>query len=300
MPCAVSLAIVLTALALASGSDGVDAFTTITGEPAAAAADIISRSAGQSNLPISINISCSGGPCLAAPPPPSPPPSPPPAPPPPPPTGLRRNIFVSGEGGYSCFRIPAVLQLPTGGYAVFAEARNKSCSDWAPTDIVVKTSLDGTSWGNMTVLCPFVGEAGQSLCTNHDFDYALSAHNPSPVVVDDSTIVLTMENNCWGCKHTALYSVRGDLQQLQHTGDGGGGGGGGGSAPRIRWAENATDLTKANNWDAGLDVGAAGNGVLLKTGASAGRAVIPVHSEHWGATGEPGSAAMYVEEEATC
>ena len=39
----------------------------------------------------------------------------------------------------------------------------------------------------------------------------------------------------------------------------------------------------------GLSVGAAGNGILLKSG----RAVIPVHSDHWGKTSVAGSAAMY-------
>ena len=68
------------------------------------------------------------------------------------------TVPSAGEGGYACFRIPAVVALPAAaGYAVFAEARNKSCSDYAPTDIVVKTSADGLSWGNMTVLCPLAG-----------------------------------------------------------------------------------------------------------------------------------------------
>ena len=193
-------------------------------------------------LPIAINISCTG-PCLAPPPPPPPPPVPPP--PPPPPTGLRRNIFLPGEGGYSCFRIPAVLALPTGGYAVFAEARNKSCSDWAPTDTVVKTSLDGLSWSNMTVLCPFVDRAGQRLCTNDDFAYKMSAHNPSPVILGNGTILVAMENNCYGCKRDALYSLRGALQRAGTSGE----------PPQIVWEKNATDMTKVNGWPTGIHIG---------------------------------------------
>jgi|EP01046_Picozoa_sp_COSAG06_P041235 hypothetical protein len=238
-------------------------------------------------LPININISCTGS-CLApAPPPPAPPQ---PAPPPPRPTGMRRNVFLPGEGGYSCFRIPAVLQLPTGGYAVFAEARNKSCSDWAPTDTVVKTSLDGLSWSNMTVLCPFVGEAGQRLCSNHDFDYKMSAHNPSPVIINGSTIFLAMENNCYGCKRDALYGVRGALQQ--HAGSTSGDIAE--PPPRIVWEENATDITKVNGWPSGIHIGAAGNGVLLE---KTGRAVLPVHSDHWGGgRGAAGSGAAYSDD----
>ena len=64
----------------------------------------------------------------------------------------------------------------------------------------------------------------------------MSVHNPSPVMLDDSTILLTMVNNCWGCKHNALYSVKGALQHAAAGADGG--------SPQIMWEENATDMTK--------------------------------------------------------
>lgn len=190
------------------------------------------------------------------------------------PPSSRRDVFRAGEAGYSCFRIPAVLSLPTGGYAVFAEARNKSCSDWAPTDIVVKTSRDGLNWGNMTVLCPAVGD--NKICSNHDMTYKSSAHNPSPVVVNATTVLLVLENQAWGLRHTRLYSVRGTVKATAA------------GAPEIDWDLNATDMTEQNGWAGmGISPGAAGNGILM----SSGRLLVPAHSDHWAAGA--GAGAMY-------
>ena len=38
------------------------------------------------------------------------------------------DVFVNGQEGYACFRIPAVLQLPNGHLAVYVEGRKYSCS----------------------------------------------------------------------------------------------------------------------------------------------------------------------------
>ena len=90
------------------------------------------------------------------------------------------DVFSRGEGGYSCFRIPSLLKLPTAdgsSFALYAEARNKSCSDFAPTDVVYKITRDrGSSWTNLSVLCT-------DGCSDHDRAYANSTHNPTPVAV---------------------------------------------------------------------------------------------------------------------
>ena len=192
------------------------------------------------------------------------------------PPSTRQDVFRAGELGYSCFRIPAVLSLPTGGYAVFAEARNKSCSDWAPTDIVVKTSRDGLNWSNMTVLCPTVGD--NKICSDHDMTYKSSAHNPSPVIVNNSTVLLVLENQAWGLHHTPLYSVRGTVKASAV------------GAPHIEWDSDATDMTLRNGWTGmRISPGAAGNGILLPSG----RLLIPAHSDHWGTAASAGAGAMY-------
>ena len=105
------------------------------------------------------------------------------------------DVFSAGEAGYACFRLPSVLPLNPSGVvhdpvplkgavAVFAEGRLKSCSDFAPTDVVYKMSGDGgRTWGNLTVL------AG----TDHDAAYGNSSHNPCPVVAGDGRIVVLFD-----------------------------------------------------------------------------------------------------------
>ena len=54
----------------------------------------------------------------------------------------RTDVLVGDTAGYYCFRIPALIRLPSGGLALYAEGRHLDCSDEAPTDIVYKTSKD--------------------------------------------------------------------------------------------------------------------------------------------------------------
>lgn len=174
------------------------------------------------------------------------------------------DVFTSGEGGYSCFRIPALLRTPSGGYALFAEGRNKSCSDYAPTDIVLKTSANGRVWSNMTVLCPLIGT--RRMCSDHDADYGSSAHNPSPLIVGGK-VMLVFEDMA-DSPHTRLTAVRSldDAAQM--------------------WNASALDLTAASGWYArGLIPGAGAAGISLPSG----RILLPVHSDHWNSTG--GTAA---------
>ena len=67
------------------------------------------------------------------------------------------DVFHGGEGGYACFRLPALLRLPSAdgrSLALYAEGRLKSCSDFAPIDLVYKISRNnGLSWSNISILC---------------------------------------------------------------------------------------------------------------------------------------------------
>ena len=95
------------------------------------------------------------------------------------------DAFHAGEGGYACFRLPALLRLPSPdgrSLALYAEGRLKSCSDHAPIDLVYKISRDnGLTWSaNVSILCT-------DGCTTHngthDAAYANSTNQPSPVAV---------------------------------------------------------------------------------------------------------------------
>jgi len=62
-------------------------------------------------------------------------------------------IFVSGDEGYQCFRIPATIVAPNGDVLAFAEGRTNSCSDAGEIDLVFKRSTDhGRTWSPLQVL----------------------------------------------------------------------------------------------------------------------------------------------------
>ena len=79
-----------------------------------------------------------------------------------------KYLFKSGEEGYKCFRIPAVVKSTGGTVLAFAEGRRNGCSDTGSIDLVMKRSPDdGRSWGDLQV----VWSDGANTCGN-----------PAPVV----------------------------------------------------------------------------------------------------------------------
>ena len=79
-----------------------------------------------------------------------------------------RVIFANGTDGYSCYRIPAMVRMPSGTLLAFAEARKYSCGDFGDVRIVLRRSRnDGKTWGPLEV----VAENGK-----------LQAGNSAPVV----------------------------------------------------------------------------------------------------------------------
>ncbi len=77
-------------------------------------------------------------------------------------------LFKSGEGGYACYRIPAVVVANDGSVLAFCEARKNGCSDTGDIDLVMKKSTDnGLTWGEMKV----VWDDSENVCGN-----------PAPVV----------------------------------------------------------------------------------------------------------------------
>lgn len=81
---------------------------------------------------------------------------------------LETHLFRNGEGGYQCYRIPALIQTPQGVLFAFAEGRKTNCEDFGNVDILLKKSVDGgRHWSQMEVVADY-GE--------------LQAGNPAPVV----------------------------------------------------------------------------------------------------------------------
>lgn len=82
------------------------------------------------------------------------------------------HIYKSNEGGYYCFRIPAIIKTKQGTLLAFAEARKNNCGDEGDIDMVVKRSTDkGKTWSALSV----IWTDGENTCGN-----------PAPVV-DEAT-----------------------------------------------------------------------------------------------------------------
>ena len=67
------------------------------------------------------------------------------------------DVFISGQGGYHTYRIPAIEAGPDGSLVAFAEARKYSAADPGfgkqEIDLVYKRSTNnGVTWSPMTVL----------------------------------------------------------------------------------------------------------------------------------------------------
>lgn len=84
-------------------------------------------------------------------------------------------VFLSGEDGYACFRIPAIVALDDGKLIAFAEGRKKGCSDTGDIDLVMKSSLDeGETWSDLTVIWD---------------DTTNTCGNPAPIVDRETGVI---------------------------------------------------------------------------------------------------------------
>ncbi|MFI7415498.1 exo-alpha-sialidase [Streptomyces sp. NPDC049627] len=98
-------------------------------------------------------------------------------------TGCTSSVpYVSGEGGYDTYRIPATITTPRGTVLVFAEGRHNSAGDTGDIDVVLRRSTDGgCTWGPMAVVAAGDGN---------------TRGNPAPVVDPRTgTVVLVTSYN---------------------------------------------------------------------------------------------------------
>ena len=84
-------------------------------------------------------------------------------------------VFTEGKDGYTCFRIPAIIQAQKGDLLAFAEGRKNGCSDTGDIDLVMKRSQDGgLSWGSLQVVWN---------------DSTNTCGNPAPVLEQETGLV---------------------------------------------------------------------------------------------------------------
>ena len=94
-------------------------------------------------------------------------------------------VFINGQEGYACFRIPAIVRAVDGSLLAFAEGRREDCGDHGGViRVVMKRSTDnGQTWSALVV----VGENGDAV-----------AASPSPVVdVQTGAVILVFNKTAF-------------------------------------------------------------------------------------------------------
>lgn len=95
------------------------------------------------------------------------------------------DVFVAGEGGYACYRIPAILVLSSTRLLAFSEGRLYNCGDAGHVNIVARLSTDsGLTWGPVELV------HGESTPREN-----VTIGNPAPVLLQNGTIALPFCRN---------------------------------------------------------------------------------------------------------
>jgi len=153
-------------------------------------------------------------------------------------------LFQAGTGGYSCFRIPAIVQATDGTLLAFAEGRVSDCGDDGNIDVVLKRSSDGgQTWGPVELVLRGMGD---------------TRGNPAPVVDRRTGRVLLMTTFNPGDDDTQRHPF------IQHSDDHG-----------VTWSppRSLSDELRLPEWDSWYATGP-GHGIQLERGPHAGRLVI--------------------------
>ena len=108
----------------------------------------------------------------------------------------QRDLWVSGEGDYHTYRIPALVLTGSGRILAFCEGRRESRSDTGQIDLLLRTSEDdGLTWTDGIVV---VTEAG------------MTCGNPCPVVDHKAgRVVLTFCRNIGDIGETPITEGKG-------------------------------------------------------------------------------------------
>lgn len=174
-------------------------------------------------------------------------------------TGCTSSVpYVSGEGDYDTYRIPATLTTPRGTVLAFAEGRHDGAGDTGDIDVVLRRSLDGgCTWEPMTVVAAGEGD---------------TRGNPAPVV-DPRTgaVVLVTSYNSGDVTEAQIMRGEATPEQsrrvfVQRSADDG------------RHFSSPRDITrevKPANWR--WYATGPGHAVALRRGPHAGRLVVPAN-----------------------
>ena len=201
-------------------------------------------------------------------------------------------VFVGGQDGYACFRIPAMVTTLKGTLLAAADGRITNCHDIPnPLDLVLKRSTDnGKTWGPLQVIADYGKNTNDT-----DLYPAYELTNPVPrVAAGDAALLLDRTNlRVWVLYDNGAF-VRGKPHnralklELRYSDDDG-----------VTWSPGI-DVEAQNPGlrPDGTDFMAApGNGIQLLGGPHAGRLIFAAyiwnkpfystviysddHGEHW-------------------
>lgn len=178
--------------------------------------------------------------------------------------GLQSSpVYISGTGGYSHYRIPALLYADGILYA-FSEARQKSVDDNGNISIVLKRSIDkGDTWGPLIKVIEIEGQ---------------SVQNPVPVYIcEQKKLIVLFTKRTHG--EDTEYQIRNGTSRgymgvyMISSSDGG-----------ISWSAviEITSMVKKENWR-WYTVGPGGAIIMKNNRHYQGRIIVPAnHSTHEG------------------
>jgi sialidase-1 len=192
-----------------------------------------------------------------------------------PPSSVLSYVFQKGMEGYSCFRIPALIQTKSGALLAFAEGRKNNCSDEGDIDLVMRRSTDtGKTWSKMVV----IWSDGTNTCGN-----------PSPVV-DEATgkIYLLMSWNDGADDIGAINSGTSKNTRRAYITSS--------SDDGLKWdaPKEITTSVKQSNW--GWFASGPCHGVQLKKGTYKNRLVVPCDYIEVGSSRRGNSYVVYSDD----
>lgn len=173
---------------------------------------------------------------------------------------IENRPFISGEGGYHTYRIPAIARTTNGTLLAFSEGRKNSSNDDGDIDIVLRRSKDnGATWLPMTLVQEEGGDA------------RITIGNPAPVV-DETT----------GQVHLLFCRNNSRVFHTKSTDDG------------LTWSrrKEITASVKPAGWE--WYATGPGHGIQLKRGRQVGRLV--VSSDHRTASDTYGAHVVFSDD----
>jgi sialidase-1 len=186
----------------------------------------------------------------------------------------RVAVFVNGQNGYACYRIPAMVTTTNGTVIAIADGRISSCGDIPnPLDLVARRSFDsGCTWGPLQLIVAY----GSDTSTN-DLDtyphYGITNPIQRVAAGDASLLVDRANGRVWTLYDNGAYVAgmpnnRTIKLEMRYSDDDG------------------------TSWSSGIDIEALnpglrpltgqfqtgpGNGIQLSGGTNAGRLLFPVY-----------------------